>query len=289
MKKERILIVDDEDNWLQTVELILDGKYDLVLTKEPSEALSLIKSSFFSLAILDQRISVDLSGADLLIQLRDIQHDLRAIILTGYAELDDAVESMKVGAADYISKGRLDLTSELPLRVERALAKFLPEESLALLIARGESDVLEFKSSARWDIRRDKQSPEMEAVIIKTVAGFLNSELGGALLIGVDDSSQIIGLQHDYRTLKRQDRDGFENFLVTLLLGAYGKDVTPLLRIDFHEVDGKDVCRISAKSAPKAVFVPDGTRGERFYIRAGNTTRELSMREALEYCKIRGI
>jgi hypothetical protein len=83
-----------------------------------------------------------------------------------------------------------------------------------------------------------------------------------------------------------QDRDGFENFLTTLLLNAYGKDSSPLIRITFHEVDSKEICRVFAKPSPKPVFVKDD-KGEHLYIRAGNSTRQLTTREALDYCKVR--
>jgi predicted HTH transcriptional regulator len=136
-------------------------------------------------------------------------------------------------------------------------------------------------------MRQNKPNKEMEAVIVKTVASFLNAESGGTLLVGVDNSGDVLGLQHDYKTLgRKQDRDGFENFLTTLLLDAYGKDSSPLIRITFHEVDSKEVCRVVAKPSPKPVYVKD-ERGEHLYIRAGNSTRLLSTREAIEYCKLR--
>lgn len=173
------------------------------------------------------------------------------------------------------------------LEAYRKLAPKPGDLEVASLIARGESVELEFKSSARWDMRQDKPNKEMEAVIVKTVASFLNAEAGGTLLIGVDDSGSVLGLQHDYKTLgRKQDRDGFENWLTTLLLDAYGKDSSPLIRITFHEVEGQELCRVTSKPSPKPVFVRDG-RGEHLYIRAGNSTRLLTTKEALDYCKIR--
>ncbi|HVT19223.1 MAG TPA: RNA-binding domain-containing protein [Thermoanaerobaculia bacterium] len=288
MDRQRILVVDDDDRWLRTIELILGGKYDLEFALEPAAAVSLVKSSFFSLAILDQRLSGDASaGADLLRRLHNVRQDLRAIILTGYAEVEDAVESMKIGAFDYISKGRPDLASELLSRVEKALADDPHEERLAALIKRGESARLEFKASARWDMRLKKLNHDLEGSIIKTVAAFLNSTQGGVLLIGVDDGGKTVGLHQDFKTLRRQDRDGFERFLVTLLLNAFGKDVSPHLRIDFDDVAGNDVCRISVKPCHRPVYVSDGTGADHFFIRAGNSTRQLSTREAVEYCKLR--
>ncbi len=161
------------------------------------------------------------------------------------------------------------------------------DQEVASLIARGESADLEFKSSARWDTRHNKPNKEMEAVIVKTVASFLNAEAGGTLLIGVEDNGNVVGLQHDYKTLgRKQDRDGFENWLTTLLLGAYGKDTSPLIRISFHEVEHKEVCRVIAQPSSKPVFVRDD-KAQHLYIRTGNSTRLLSTREAIEYCKMR--
>src|ERR1700704_2098155 len=121
MDKRRILVVDDEDAWLQTIRLILGGCYDLSLTTDPAEAVSLVKSATFSLAILDQRISGDISGIDLFKQLRGIRQGLPAIILTGYADLPDAVRSIKTGICDYISKGDPDLSDQLKVFVDRAI------------------------------------------------------------------------------------------------------------------------------------------------------------------------
>lgn len=176
---------------------------------------------------------------------------------------------------------------EAALDAYKALAPKPGDQEVAALIARGESAEAEFKASARWDMRENKLNKEMEKIVVKTVAAFLNSEAGGMLLIGVENGGTILGLEHDFKTLgKRQDRDGYENFLTTLLLGNYGKDSSPLIQITFHQVDGKDICRIIAKPSPKPVFVKDD-KGEHLFIRAGNSTRLLSTKEAIDYCKIR--
>lgn len=286
IQKEKILVVDDDDNWLQTIALILGQAYELNLTTDPSRALALAGLHSFSVAILDQRLSSQQTGIDLLHQLRTMQPYMRGIILTGYPDTEDVVKSMKAGAFDYIEKGRIDLMNELPIRVQKALSES-PLSSFAGMIARGESATLEFKSSVRWDIRLNKLNRELEGVVVRTVAGFLNSELGGMVLIGINDRGKILGLQHDYKTLKRQDRDGFETFLTALLLDAYGKDISPLIRIAFQEIEDNDVCGILAKPAPKVVFARDSAGGEHIYVRTGNSTRQLSTREAIEYCKMR--
>ena len=283
MERARILVVDDDDDWLNTIDGILGDRYQLTLTADASEAERLARQTRYALAILDQRLSRDVSGVDLLHRLREIQPGLRGIILTGFAALDDAVESMRDGAFDYLSKTRPDLNADLRIRI----AKALEPDPLTALLKRGEDAGLEFKSSARWDVRQGKPNREIEAVVVKTVAGFLNSEDGGVLLIGVDDGGKVVGLRQDFGTLKRKDRDGFENFLTTLLLDAFGKDVSPCIHIDFHSSDGEDVCRVTVNAAPRAVFVSDSGGGEHLYIRTGNSTRLLSTREGIEYCKVR--
>jgi|GEM_PF-2990451 len=287
MDRPRILVVDDSPSWLQTVRNILETQYDVECFDNASDALSRIESQRFHLAILDQKLPGGQSGVELFINLRALQADLRAIILTAHAAVGDAVYSIKNGLFDYMSKiDAADLRSDLRARVEQALQTAPSDIEVPMLLKREESEVLEFKSSARWDIRAARASHEIEANITKAVAGFLNSDRGGVLLIGVDDGRNPIGLDQDYRTFKRPGRDGFANFLRTLLLDAYEKDVSRLIEIDFHDVAGKDICRVRIGPSPRPVFVKEGPN-EVFYLRTGNSTRPLKPREFYEYLKVR--
>jgi hypothetical protein len=166
-----------------------------------------------------------------------------------------------------------------------AYRKFAPkpgDQEIAALIAKGESTTLEFKSSARWDIKQNKADKVIEAIVVKTVAALLNSE-GGALLLGVDDDRNVIGLAHDYKLFGKKDsRDAYENFLTTLLLQNLGKDSSTLISISFHELDGKDIAKVAVKLSPKPVYDKDGL----LYIRAGNSTRPLNPKETVDYCKM---
>jgi len=170
-----------------------------------------------------------------------------------------------------------------------AYREFAPkpgDQEIAALIAKGESTTLEFKPSARWDLKQNIANKEMEHVIVKTVAALLNTE-GGALLIGVADDRTILGLDKDYKMFGKKDsRDAFENFLTTLLLNNLGKDSSALFSITFHALEGKDVVKVAVKPSPKPVFVKDD-KGEHLYIRAGTSTRQLNARETVDYCKHR--
>lgn len=173
------------------------------------------------------------------------------------------------------------------LAAYRLFAPKSADQQVRSLIAGGENATLEFKSSARWDVKDNKASKVMEQVVVKTAAGFLNVESGGTLLLGVDDDGNTLGLENDYKTMgKKPNRDGFENWLTTLLLGEFGKETSRLIRTSFHDIDGKDVCQLVFKPSPRPIFVKDGN-GEHLYIRAGNSTRLLTSREAIEYSKQR--
>jgi len=149
------------------------------------------------------------------------------------------------------------------------------------LIAGGESGNLEFKSSLRWDLKKNEKNRVLEGVILKTLAGFMNAE-GGTLLIGVADDGQIVGIEHDYPTLKKQDQDGWEVALMTLVSSKAGTANCRLVQPVFHQLEGKSVCRVIVAPAPHPVYVTlDGTR--RFYLRTGGSTRELDIEQAVDF------
>lgn len=178
-------------------------------------------------------------------------------------------------------------TKDATLAAYEAAAPKSADQQVKSLISGGESGNLEFKSSARWDLKENKASKVIEQIVVKTVAGFLNVESGGTLLLGVDDDGNILGLENDYKTMgKKPNRDGYENWLTTMLLGEFGKDASPFMGITFHDIDGKEVCQLVFKPSPRPIFVKDGN-SEHLYIRTGNSTRLLTSREAVEYCKQR--
>jgi hypothetical protein len=175
---------------------------------------------------------------------------------------------------------------EAALAAYKAIAPRTADQHVLALIAAGESASLEFKSSARWDLKENRANKAMEQVVVKTVAAFLNVESGGTLLLGIDDGGNVLGLEDDYKTMGKKNRDGYENWLTGMLLGEFGKDASPLIRITFHEIGGKDICQVALKHSPRPIFVKD-TNGEHLHIRTGNSTRTLTARETVEYCKQR--
>jgi hypothetical protein len=156
------------------------------------------------------------------------------------------------------------------------------KQDVRALIAGGEGEAVEFKASARWDNRTNSPNKSLEAVIVKTVAGLLNGK-GGTLLIGIDDTGKIVGLEQDFRTLsKRPNRDGYQQFLINLLSSSMGKDIAASLSMSFEFIDGQDVCVLRVPRSAKPLYVGDAQQ-TRFFLRTGNTTQELTIKESVDY------
>ena len=156
--------------------------------------------------------------------------------------------------------------------------------SVADLLDLDESHTLEFKSTARWNMRAGQPDKKMEHVILKTVCGFLNAD-GGQLLIGVDDEGAVVGLDHDYVTLRKGDRDGFELWLRQHLDTNLSVQTAHLLRISFDRIDGHDVALVIASSSGKPVFAKpqDGNGATEFWVRIGNQTKQLHGDDMVDY------
>ena len=156
------------------------------------------------------------------------------------------------------------------------------DKDLPGTIRKGEGPLLEFKSSFRWDIEQSRVNRALEGVVMKAIAGFMNSRDGGTLLIGVADDGKILGLGNDFQSLKRKDQDGFEQAIMTAISSAFGTDLCRNIKILFHSSDGKYVCRLIILPASRPVFFKQGNE-PKFYLRTGGGTRDLNIQEATEF------
>ncbi len=163
-----------------------------------------------------------------------------------------------------------------------------PEPDLSALVAEGESHHLEFKSTARWNLRAEAKDPDLEWVIVKTAAGFANAA-GGTLLIGVDDTGQPLGLEHDLKLVAQSDTDRYENWMRGLFETALGKVTATGIRITFPTLEQVQVCRVDVPMSSQPVYAnkPKAQRTDDFYVRAGNSTRQLTPQEVVHYLQQR--
>ncbi len=154
------------------------------------------------------------------------------------------------------------------------------------LIENDEDIAVELKSTARWDVRESKPNKAMEDAVVKTVAGFLNTE-GGTLLIGVGPDGATVGLDHDYRRIKPNNGDGFVNWLTTHLIGALGPVPVTRTRARIVVHDGNEICRVDVASCPDPVWARTSKQDRVFFVRMNNSTRALSEDEVDVYVQRR--
>ena len=140
-------------------------------------------------------------------------------------------------------------------------------------IREGESEWLEFKSTARTDVSTGHKAPFIERAVVKTICAFLNTD-GGRLVVGVDDSGKTVGIETDYRFVKGNDRDGWERWLTDMVISAAGAPAASLLELRFAEIGGGTVAHIRVGRSPTPVYVT--WKGEKkLFVRVNNTTREM--------------
>ncbi len=153
-----------------------------------------------------------------------------------------------------------------------------------VLIEEGEGLFIEFKETLRFDGRKGEASRELEKMVLKTIVAFLNAD-GGTLLIGVTDDGKVLGLDNDYKTLTKKNRDGFENHLNTLVKTLIGLTFTKYVSVKFEKLNGKEICMVTVREGHKPAYLQNGDKKEDFYVRVGNSTQPFSMSEAEEYIK----
>jgi len=113
-EKESILVVDDDKNTREVLTFMLEkkGYYEVETAGTGQEAIEKARAGFFNAALLDIRLP-DVKGVDLVASLREMHPDMAAIMITGHASLETAVQALNAGASAYIIK---------PLNIDEVLA-----------------------------------------------------------------------------------------------------------------------------------------------------------------------
>ena len=121
----------------------------------------------------------------------------------------------------------------------------------------------------------------MEFSVLKTIAGFVNTN-GGILTVGVYDDGSPVGL----------DVDGFANedkmalHLVNLIKSQLGTLTMSLVHIHFEDYENNRVMVVECSRGVSPIYMKDGDK-ELFFIRTGPSTTELTTKEAIEYIRDR--
>jgi DNA-binding NtrC family response regulator len=131
MDPARILVVDDEPIILKSLRELLRGEgYEVDLAQSGEEALTKMDGGAFDVVLSDIAMP-GMTGLDLLAEVKAKAPDVIVILITGYGNIEDAVNSIKLGAYEYLTKPLNDV--DIKLALERSLEhRHLKLENIAL-------------------------------------------------------------------------------------------------------------------------------------------------------------
>src|SRR5499425_3096257 len=160
--KPHILIVDDELGPRESLKMILNPYYNVHVAERGVQAVEMLGKFPVDLVTLDLKMP-GLSGIDVLEKLKEYDPDIEAIIITGYGSLDTAIEGLRLGAFDYISKP-FDVNHILSL-VRRGLER-----------RRAKSKLKQVKSDFLSNVSHELRTPL--SVVVGFVYLLLNQVIG---------------------------------------------------------------------------------------------------------------
>jgi len=191
-RRGTLLIVDDEEGPRQSLRVVFNKDYDLLVANDGEAALELARRHKVDVAILDIRM-VGMSGIALLEQLKEVDPQIEVIMLTAYETIDTVRQALRLGACDYLNKP-FDLAT-----IRNAVAMAMERRSLTAEV-RANSDklrtlqtVLE-KRAMEQELTRARG--EMFAGVIHELSGPLT--VISALIQGLEQRiSQVSSLGGD--------------------------------------------------------------------------------------------
>ena len=151
------------------------------------------------------------------------------------------------------------------------------DADITALITNGESETVEFKSSLRVNLHTRKRDERIQVAALKTIAAFLNSN-GGTLVIGVADDGSPVGVEVD----EFRNEDEMARHLGSIVGSRMDRLAVSYIRMSFEDYEGARVMRVGCEPSSQPVYVKEGN-SEKFYIRTGPATIDLSISEANAY------
>jgi len=131
MEKAKIMVIDDEESMCRFMQIMLQKEgYEVTSTVSSKEALEKIKNKNYDLVIADLMMP-EMNGLELLSRAKTIHPGINFIVMTAYASVDTAIEALKKGAFDYITKPfKVD---EIKIAIKKSLEqRKITEENINL-------------------------------------------------------------------------------------------------------------------------------------------------------------
>ena len=119
MSRGRILVIDDKANMLKLIARMLGGEYEIETANDPVQGIEIFRAGDFDLVVTDVRMP-GMNGMEVLELVKSYKPDTQVIVMTAYGEISQAVDAVKMGAYEYITKP-FDPPGILRKTIERAL------------------------------------------------------------------------------------------------------------------------------------------------------------------------
>lgn len=205
--RRTLLVVDDEEGPRETLRLVFEGEYNVLLAESGRQALQLARRQRVDAAVLDLRMA-GMSGIELLGKLKTIDAHMEVIILTAYAALETARQAMRYGACDYLTKP-FELEAIRSAVASMMTRRMLAEETQASLARlqvldkefrklREREELLQNRSEIYGSVLHDINKP---LTVIGTTLAVLNRRLGDLSCL---EGHSMAEFRDRLRTLNRQ-------------------------------------------------------------------------------------
>lgn len=228
-----VLFVDDEERILRTLAVLFRARCDVLTTTDPQEALRLLSERSVHVIISDQRMP-QMLGAELLARAREISPHTIRILLTGYSDLDAAIEAVNAGEIwRYLSKPWTVESIQNTVRDAATVAsanRAMAADSHQSPVNRRQESVLEVLLIDTEQESEDALRAVLPANCRLHVAGTLARavELLGQLPVAVVVTETMVGgddMTHLLRTLKQRYPDVVSLVVTTM------RDTPRLIRL----------------------------------------------------------
>jgi PAS domain S-box-containing protein len=176
MPRERILVVDDEPTVVRVcVEILSEHGYEVQGATSGTEGLALLETESFDLLVVDIKMP-DMDGLTVLRRAKGLDPDLAAVVITGYAALDGAIEALHTGAQGFVLKPfGID---QFALAVREALAQRRKDQERMRL--RAQLPILEIAQA----LMVEEDAPYTATRLLESIARELKADQASLLLLG---------------------------------------------------------------------------------------------------------
>ncbi len=138
--KQTVLVVDDDEQVLKSLRIWLKNEgFNAETASTEAEALTIIKKQRVDVALIDLKMIKE-DGIDVSKKIRTLDKRIKLIILTGYPSFDTAVQAMKVGVFDYLSKGSPN--EKIMKTIRSALSEQEKEDNVQRIAELPEKDIV---------------------------------------------------------------------------------------------------------------------------------------------------